>query len=75
MPSDADGSHPLLAEMEQAACSGRAGQLLQKFGLLQLRHRPLHQLSTGEGRKLMVVSSLLSSSRLLVLVGSTPPLM
>ena len=38
---------------------GNAARLLHFFGLWQLRHRPLFALSTGEGRKLLMVDALL----------------
>ena len=34
VPYDADSDHPLLAQLEAAACSGNAGRLLRAFNLL-----------------------------------------
>lgn len=67
VPYDAASDHPSLAELEAAACSGQAGELLQELRLWDLRHQPVFGLSTGEGRKLMLISCLLSPSQLLVL--------
>ena len=66
-PYDADGTHPQLAQLEVAATSGYAGQLLRSFGLLEQRHRPIFALSTGEARKLMLIQCLLTPPQLLVL--------
>ena len=67
VPYDADGAHPQLAQLEAAATSGYAGQLLRSFGLLEQRHRPIFALSTGEARKLMLIHCLLTPPQLLVL--------
>ena len=67
VPYDAEADFPLLAELEQSTTTGLAGTLLRRFGLSAQRHRPLHALSTGEARKLMVVDCLLSPPALLVL--------
>ena len=67
VPYDAPSDHPLLAELEAATTGGKTGRLLTQFGLREKRHRPIHALSTGEARKLMIVDYLLSRSRLLVL--------
>ena len=66
-PFDAGAEHDLLADLEAASTSGEAGWLLREFGLESLRHQPVHGLSTGEGRKLMLVEHLLSPPKLLVL--------
>ncbi|CAE7638792.1 modF [Symbiodinium sp. KB8] len=66
-PYDASSSHPLLGELEAASTRGEAARLLKLFGLFELRHRPLFALSTGEGRKLLLVDALLQQSSLLVL--------
>ena len=66
-PYDAGSTHALLAGFE-AACHGEApSTLLRRFGLWELRHRPLHALSTGEGRKLLLLECLLSRPPLLIL--------
>jgi molybdate transport system ATP-binding protein len=67
VPDDAGSEHPLLAGLERAACSGLAEWLLRELSLFDLRHQPVFGLSTGEGRKTMLIQSLLSPSRLLVL--------
>ena len=67
VPYDADGSHASLAALEEATSTGRAGRLLQRFGLHALRHRPVHAMSTGEARKMMIVDCLLSPPQLTVL--------
>eukprot|EP00435_Cladocopium_sp_Y103_P020124 s3567_g4.t3 len=67
VPYDADASHPLLEKLETASSSGKAARLLHFFGLWQLRHRPLFALSTGEGRKLLMVDALLKEPSLLIL--------
>jgi len=67
VPYDAGKEHPSLAELEHATCTGQAGWLLNELELLDLRHQPVHGLSTGEGRKLMLVQCLLAPSSLLVL--------
>ncbi|CAJ1421446.1 unnamed protein product, partial [Effrenium voratum] len=67
VPYDADSEHPLLRPLEVAASTGEAARLLHFFGLWQLRHRPLFALSTGEGRKLLMVDALLKRPSLLVL--------
>ena len=60
--------HPALAPLEEAASSGDAGALLKLFDMQHLRHSPVHGLSTGEARKLMLIQALLSDeTRLLVL--------
>ena len=64
---DIEPDDPLLAELENAVSSGRTGDMLRQFGMLALRHSPLHGMSTGEGRKLMLVGSLLLPPSLLVL--------
>eukprot|EP01051_Picozoa_sp_SAG22_P013242 SAG22_NODE_1460_length_4373_cov_4.000702_2_plen_509_part_00 len=58
---------PLLAELERAVCDGAASEMLRHFGMFEQRHSPLHGMSTGEARKLMLVGSLLQPPRLLVL--------
>eukprot|EP00928_Gymnodinium_smaydae_P076139 TRINITY_DN59126_c0_g1_i1.p1 TRINITY_DN59126_c0_g1~~TRINITY_DN59126_c0_g1_i1.p1 ORF type:complete len:633 (+),score=65.85 TRINITY_DN59126_c0_g1_i1:75-1973(+) len=67
VPYDAGSSHPSLKDLEAAASSGQAEWLLRTLRLFDLRHQPICGLSTGEGRKLMLVDSLLSPPRLLVL--------
>ena len=64
---DAGGDDPLLAGLEEATCTGEARALLEAFGLLQARHRPLHALSTGQLRKVQLAACLLSPPRLLIL--------
>ena len=65
VPYDADADHPLLAGLE-AACEKHL-PLFEKFGLWALRHEPIHGLSTGEGKKMMILDFLLSRSRLLIM--------
>ncbi|CAK9029220.1 ABC transporter ATP-binding protein ModF (Photorepair protein PhrA) [Durusdinium trenchii] len=67
VPYDANSSHYLLQKLEAASNSGHAARLLHFFGLWQLRHRPLFALSTGEGRKLLMVDALLKEPSLLIL--------
>jgi len=67
VPYDATGMDPLLARLEDAVTTGNVGRLLKQFGLHELRHNPIHGLSTGEARKLMVMDALLSASPLVVL--------
>lgn len=59
---------PDLAELEAAVSgSSAAATLLKQLGLYDQRHSPVHGLSTGEGRKMMLIKSLLKPPRLLVL--------
>ena len=56
---DTPTDSPLLAELEAAATSGPVGRMLGAFGMAPLRHAPFHGMSTGEGRKLMLIGALL----------------
>ena len=67
VPYDAENDHPALASLEEAACQEETKKLLVRFGLFDIRHRPIYGLSTGEARKLMIVAFLLSGSRFLIL--------
>lgn len=62
-PSDS----PLLATLESGVSTGLVSDLLRHLGLHDQRHSPLHGLSTGEGRKLMLIKALLQPPKLLVL--------
>ena len=64
---DAAAGDPALAALEAAATTGAARACLERFGLLERRHAPIHALSTGEFRKLLVVDFLLSDAAVLVL--------
>jgi len=67
VPYDAENDHPALATLEEAVCRDEVKKLLVRFGLFDIRHRPIYGLSTGEARKLMIVAFLLSGSRFLIL--------
>ena len=67
MPYDARNDDPLLSELEAGVSTGKIPGLMKDFGLWDLRHRPIHCMSTGEVRKLMLLDFMLSKSKLLVL--------
>ena len=62
-PYDAAADEPLLAGLEEAIMSGEAGRLLEAFGLRDVRHRPVFAMSTGEARKMLIMSGLLVRTR------------
>mgnify|MGYP002630937487 CR=1 FL=1 len=64
---DVPRDSPLLAELEAAVSEGEVAAMLHALGLFDQRHSPMYGLSTGEGRKLMLIKALLRPPRLLVL--------
>lgn len=67
VPYDAAADDPLLADLEHAIKSDDAGRLLEAFGMRDVRHRPVFAMSTGEARKMLIMSGLLTPPRLWVL--------
>jgi len=67
VPYDADETHPLFADYEEAVHSGETAFLLREFNLMAIRHQPIYGLSTGQLRKLMLADGLLNPPKLLIL--------
>jgi molybdate transport system ATP-binding protein len=66
-PYDAEHDHALLAELEAAITTGEPGRLLRAFGCVDVRHRPVFAMSTGEARKMLLLNGILAPARMWVL--------
>ncbi len=66
-PYDADFKHDMLRDLEAAVTTGEAGRLLRAFGCVDVRHRPVFAMSTGEARKMLLINGILAPSHLWVL--------